>query len=217
MGNKNYSSWSLRPWILMKHLGLEFTERVLPLDTPDFARAVAGIEPDAPRAHAASWRLAGVGFTGDLRVCLRTRGPRLARRTGRARRGALGLRRNAFRLQHAALTMANERARGGSAHARRSPERAAEIARIEAIVERVPPEIWRSRCPGCSATTALRTPCTHRWCCASGPMERAAAELAAEYMATVLGDAHLREWLAAAAAETWTIEGSEIGRPDSNE
>jgi hypothetical protein len=24
IGNKNYSSWSLRPWILMKHLGLAF-------------------------------------------------------------------------------------------------------------------------------------------------------------------------------------------------
>lgn len=26
IGNKNYSSWSLRPWLLMRHLGLPFTE-----------------------------------------------------------------------------------------------------------------------------------------------------------------------------------------------
>ena len=26
IGNKNYSSWSLRPWIFMKHLGIEFEE-----------------------------------------------------------------------------------------------------------------------------------------------------------------------------------------------
>ena len=45
MGNKNYSSWSLRPWILMKHLGLPFAERVLPLDTPEFARQVAAVSP----------------------------------------------------------------------------------------------------------------------------------------------------------------------------
>ena len=52
MGNQNYSSWSLRPWILMKHLGLEFTERVLPLDTPDFARAVAATPVEgSPRAR----------------------------------------------------------------------------------------------------------------------------------------------------------------------
>lgn len=31
LGNKNYSSWSLRPWLVMKHLGLEFEETVIPL------------------------------------------------------------------------------------------------------------------------------------------------------------------------------------------
>lgn len=29
IGNKNYSSWSLRPWILMKHFGLPFTEKLV--------------------------------------------------------------------------------------------------------------------------------------------------------------------------------------------
>ena len=28
IGNKNYSSWSLRPWVLMKVLGIEFEERL---------------------------------------------------------------------------------------------------------------------------------------------------------------------------------------------
>jgi glutathione S-transferase len=28
--NKNYSSWSLRVWVLMRHLGIAFTERLLP-------------------------------------------------------------------------------------------------------------------------------------------------------------------------------------------
>lgn len=31
IGNKNYSSWSLRPWIAMKVLGLEFEEKMIPL------------------------------------------------------------------------------------------------------------------------------------------------------------------------------------------
>lgn len=30
IGNKNYSSWSLRPWILMKELGFSFTEKMEP-------------------------------------------------------------------------------------------------------------------------------------------------------------------------------------------
>ena len=45
IGNKNYSSWSLRPWILMKHLGLAFDERLMPLDTPEFARDIAAASP----------------------------------------------------------------------------------------------------------------------------------------------------------------------------
>lgn len=30
IGNKNYSSWSLRPWVLMKELAIPFTERLIP-------------------------------------------------------------------------------------------------------------------------------------------------------------------------------------------
>ncbi len=34
IGNKNYSSWSLRPWLAMKHLGLAFEEQIIPLGQP---------------------------------------------------------------------------------------------------------------------------------------------------------------------------------------
>jgi glutathione S-transferase len=34
IGNKNYSSWSLRAWLVMKQAGLEFTEVKVPLDEP---------------------------------------------------------------------------------------------------------------------------------------------------------------------------------------
>jgi glutathione S-transferase len=34
IGNKNYSSWSLRPWIAMKVLGLKFDEKRIPLYGP---------------------------------------------------------------------------------------------------------------------------------------------------------------------------------------
>lgn len=35
IGNKNYSSWSLRPWILMQHAQLQFDEVNVPLYTPE--------------------------------------------------------------------------------------------------------------------------------------------------------------------------------------
>jgi glutathione S-transferase len=50
IGNKNYSSWSLRPWLLMRMLDLPFEEVLIPLYTPDakaqlLARAPSGKVP----------------------------------------------------------------------------------------------------------------------------------------------------------------------------
>ncbi|MBL8333451.1 MAG: glutathione S-transferase family protein [Rubrivivax sp.] len=48
IGNKNYSSWSMRPWVLMRQLGIPFTERKLRFDfSPGsaFRQAVAEVSP----------------------------------------------------------------------------------------------------------------------------------------------------------------------------
>jgi glutathione S-transferase len=36
IGNKNYSSWSMRPWFAMKVAGIAFEETVISLNAPDF-------------------------------------------------------------------------------------------------------------------------------------------------------------------------------------
>jgi glutathione S-transferase len=41
IGNKNYSSWSFRPWIAMKSAGISFDEVVISLDAPDFKARVS--------------------------------------------------------------------------------------------------------------------------------------------------------------------------------
>jgi glutathione S-transferase len=33
IGNKNYSSWSMRPWVLMRQAGIAFTERAVRFDS----------------------------------------------------------------------------------------------------------------------------------------------------------------------------------------
>ena len=43
IGNKNYSSWSLRPWLAMKVAGIAFTETLISLDTPDFRAKVSAL------------------------------------------------------------------------------------------------------------------------------------------------------------------------------
>lgn len=43
IGNKTYSSWSLRPWIAMKTAGIPFDETLLVFDSPEFKPRLARI------------------------------------------------------------------------------------------------------------------------------------------------------------------------------
>jgi glutathione S-transferase len=39
VGNKNYSSWSLRPWLVLTWAGIPFEERVIPLGGPGYGKS----------------------------------------------------------------------------------------------------------------------------------------------------------------------------------
>ncbi|MBW4506213.1 MAG: glutathione S-transferase family protein [Scytonematopsis contorta HA4267-MV1] len=45
IGNKNYSSWSLRPWLLMKQFNLEFNEIRIPLYQPESSAKIYQYSP----------------------------------------------------------------------------------------------------------------------------------------------------------------------------
>ncbi len=49
VGNKNYSSWSMRPWVLLKQAGIPFEEQVVRFDSFDadssFKATLAGLTP----------------------------------------------------------------------------------------------------------------------------------------------------------------------------
>ena len=45
IGNKSYSSWSLRPWFAMKVAGIPFAEEVISFDAADFKERVRAISP----------------------------------------------------------------------------------------------------------------------------------------------------------------------------
>ena len=49
IGNKNYSSWSMRPWVLLKQAGIEFEEVVVRFDSFDegseFKKTIGPINP----------------------------------------------------------------------------------------------------------------------------------------------------------------------------
>src|SRR5205823_9906835 len=45
IGNKNYSSWSLRGWLMARIAGIEFDEIVIPLDLPETQTAIRKHSP----------------------------------------------------------------------------------------------------------------------------------------------------------------------------
>jgi glutathione S-transferase len=45
LGNKNYSSWSLRPYVALRQVGVPFEEKVIPLDQPQSAAEIARYSP----------------------------------------------------------------------------------------------------------------------------------------------------------------------------
>jgi glutathione S-transferase len=45
LGNKNYSSWSLRPWLVLNHVGVSYQEEVVPLYESDSKERVKRFSP----------------------------------------------------------------------------------------------------------------------------------------------------------------------------
>lgn len=210
IGNKNYSSWSLRPWILLKHLGLSFEERLIPLDTAEFARDIAAISPTRRVPVLQHGELL---LWDSLAIC--EYACELAGRGWPRDRAARAVARSACAEMHAGFSILRSQwPMNARAHGRRTaanPERSADLTRIE--------DLWadcRRRFGGdgpwlfgeYSVADAMYAPVVLR-------MKTYGAHLrpdSSEYYATVLADAHMRDWLAAAEAESWTIEASEIGR-----
>ena len=66
IGNKAYSSWSLRPWLALRHVGAEFTEIVVPLRQPDTKSVLLS---HAPSGKAPSLRHGDLVIWDSLAIC----------------------------------------------------------------------------------------------------------------------------------------------------
>jgi glutathione S-transferase len=210
IGNKNYSSWSLRPWILMKHLGLAFEERLMPLDTPEFARDIAAVSP----TRRVPFLKHGALLVWDsLAICEYV--CELAGRGWPADPAARAVARSVCAEMHAGFSILRSQwpmnARAENRHTAQNPERSADIARIE--------DLWadcRARFGAAgpwlfgeyTVADAMYAPIVLRFR-TYGPRLR---DTSAAYVAAAVADVHMREWLQGAAAESWIIESSEIGR-----
>jgi glutathione S-transferase len=210
IGNKNYSSWSLRPWILMKHLELGFTERLIPLDTPEFTRDVRTVSPT---------RRVPVLAHGDLLIwdslAICEYACELAGRGWPRDREARAVARAVSAEMHAGFTILRSQwpmnARAEGRRTAENSERTTDIARIE--------QLWsdcRQRFGAhgpwlfgeYSVADAMYAPVVLRFRTYGAQLR----DTSRAYVATVLEDVHMRDWLDAARAESWIIETSELGR-----
>ncbi len=66
IGNKNYSSWSLRGWLILKAFGLNFTERKLPLFTDAFYEQ---LKPYSAIGKVPVLLDQGTAITDSLAIC----------------------------------------------------------------------------------------------------------------------------------------------------
>ena len=72
VANKAYSSWSLRPWILLAHFKIPFEEVVIPMDLPQTRAAMLNYAPTGkcPSLHdgrIAVWEsLAIIDYVAEL-------------------------------------------------------------------------------------------------------------------------------------------------------
>ena len=91
IGDKLYSTWSLRPWLVLKRCGADFTETVIRLNRPDTAEQIARHSPAGQHGQRGHGRLDGDFVVFDLD------GPGNGQRRGREQSvkrllgGALGI------------------------------------------------------------------------------------------------------------------------------
>jgi len=209
IGNKNYSSWSLRAWLLMKHAGVEFDEIVVPLNTRGTREA---IERYGPSGRVPVLRHGELCVWDSLAICeyvaeLTGNGWPQAREA-RARARAVCAEMHSGFITLRSLWPMNARARN---------RRTAVTAPLEADIERID-EIWNdcrqrfgSGGPwlfgGYSVADAMYAPVVLRFNTYGAPI----SQTARWYMASVLEDAALQEWLQASKQEPWTIAADEVG------
>jgi glutathione S-transferase len=66
IGNKRYSSWSMRPWLALEATGAPFQEILIPLYQPD---SKAAILQHSPTGHVPVLQAGGVSIWDSLAIC----------------------------------------------------------------------------------------------------------------------------------------------------
>ena len=206
IGNKNYSSWSLRPWVALRHSGLAFDETVVKLNTPEFAPKVkdwspAGRVPVLRHGARHVWdSLAICEYLAETfpekKLWPRDSGERALARAISAEMHS------GFQNLRGQMPM-NVRAKGRKVP--RTPELEADIARVKSL--------WAD----CRKAASVRGPFLFGEFTIADAMYAPVAfrfqtyGVPDDYAESLVKIPAMREWAEAAAREPETIQSSEVG------
>lgn len=207
IGSKNYSSWSLRPWLFLRKAGFEFREQLVYFDEPDYQSQIAALSPSRRVPLLID---SGVKIWDSLAIC-EYAAESLDYGLPQDRAARARARSVAAEMHSGFATLRNDCPMNVRARNRRVPltaQLAADIGRID--------EIWS----GCrqdygdgggwlfgefSIADAMFAPVVFRFQ-SYGAQLGAASQT---YLAHVLADPLMREWQAAAL-----VEGHPLPRVD---
>lgn len=207
VGNKNYSSWSMRPWLAMKAANVDFIDELIPFDFPNGNPAIKAVSPSGKvpllihDGFKVSESLAIIEYVAELfpekRVWPSDRRDRALARAYSTEMVA------GFRAIRNACPMNLRRPKKAMPV---TPDMRADIDRIEAIWHG---SIGRSGGPFLfgefSAADAMYAPVINRF---EAYMLSDHPDTSA-YIAAVKSHPAWRAWAADAAKETWIVEEDE--------
>jgi glutathione S-transferase len=210
IGNKNYSSWSMRPWLALRWGGVAFEERIIPLGGEGYGRSeIKEVRAVSPSGRVPALHVDGAIIYESLAICewAGEQAPSLWPEDRLVRAQA----RSAASEMHAGFAalrrdMSTNIRRRLASTPKWGPETCADIERLETLWSEAlnrfgGPFLFAKR----SIADAMFAPVATR-------LRTYAVEIspqAQSYCDTIFADAAFRDWERAAVAETWTIEQTE--------
>ena len=211
IGNKNYSSWSLRPWLLMKQLGVSFREHLIQLSV-DGTRGE--IDKHGPSGKVPVLRDGELCVWDSLAICeyvaeLKGAGwPKDARARAVARSAAAEMHSGFVNLR----SQWPMNARGRNRSTPLTPTLEADIKRVDQLWTDCHQRFGAGKGPWLfgefSVADAMYAPVVLRF----NTYGAQVSPTVREYMSAVLEDRYVKEWVAAAEQEPWTIPSEDIGK-----
>lgn len=209
IGNKNYSSWSLRAWLMLKHAEVDFEEMRIALQVPGYELKLSYFSP-AGKVPAYRDGELTVWDTLSIAEYLHESYPKMwpADKAARAIARSISAEMHSGFMAMRKVMPMNIRARGR--HVATSPELEADIARIK--------NIWRDLRTQYAGTgpwlfgvysiaDAMFAPVVFRFLTYS-VNEQGVVQ---EYMKTVMNDPFMQEWVRASELEHEVIVPYEVG------